>query len=100
VTPDEVRDSLRKTVLEFAPRLALAVLDRKDYEYQHELAQRIDATVTFLAHFEREVQAHPNIDALVLLKQMEAKFSALAVAERGTKASAPSVWDLIQNPAL
>ncbi len=84
---------------EFAPKLAKAVIDRRDYDYQHELAVRVDAAVHLLERFEREVAENPGVDALLLLKGLEGKLT-VERAEAPEQRKGPSIWDLIQRPAL
>lgn len=99
VKADEVREHLRGIMAEFGPKLAKAVLDRRDYDYQHELAVRYDAAVALLQRFEQEVAEHPGVDALVLLKGLESKLQ-VERAEAPEQRKGPSVWDLLQRPAL
>ncbi len=96
---DEVREHLRVIALELGPKLATAVISRRDYDYQHELAVRLDAAVNLLARFEEEVKAQPGVDALVLLKGLEGKL-ANEKAQAPEQRTGPSVWDLIQRPNL
>lgn len=95
----EVRDHLRGIVWELTPKLATSVLDRRDYEYSHELATRIDAALELVKRFDEAAKEQPGADGLVLLKGLESKMAL----ERATAPEAqrgPSIWELIQKPAL
>ncbi len=95
LTHDEVRTDLRKIILEFAPGLATAVLDRRDLEFMEQFAQRVDAAASILKQFEEESEAHPEVRAFDILVRIEARLKDEPSPKRG-----PSIWELVQNPAL
>ncbi len=97
MTHDEVRSQLRGFVLESAPTLASAVLTRQDFDLVEQLAVRVDAAVDLLARYEREVEESPDEDGLILMKRLEHKLK-LEKPSEGPKG--PSIWELLQKPAL
>jgi len=95
MTHDEVRSNLRHIILEFAPRLAEAVLGHSDFDHMEQMAQRVDAAANLIHRFEQEVALDPTESAFVLLLRVERKLKEAEPPPVG-----PSVWDLLRKPVL
>lgn len=95
MTHDEVRTNLRDIILEFAPKLAEAVLGHSNFDHTEQMAQRIDAAGNLIRLFEQEAALDPNESAFVLLLRVERKLKETEPPRVG-----PSVWDLLRQPAL
>jgi len=79
------------------PKLADAVLRRRDDEYIQGLAVRVDAAAELSKRFEKEAEAHPETPALLLLKAISDR---LATQKEPEEPKGPSIWELLQKPAL
>ena len=95
LTHDEVRSNLRDIILEFAPRLAEAVLGHDDFDHMEHTAQRVNAAANLIRMFEQEVALDPSEGAFTLLLRVERKLKEVEPPRIG-----PSVWDLLRKPAL
>ena len=97
MTHDEVRETLKGLYAQLAPGLAKAVLDR-DYAGADALAIRVDSLTTLLAGFEEESKKSPGIDGILLLNRLMT--SLPQERERSSGPKGPSIWELIQRPAV
>jgi hypothetical protein len=97
LTHDDVRKHLRELVQTLGPKLADAVLSRRDYEYMQELATRLDAAAKLVKRFDEYSGAHPDTSAFLLLKDIAEK---LASEKEPEAPRGPSIWELLQKPAL